>query len=297
MSPELKWIEPLGGLGDALLLSSVLKLAHDRRGAKYNMVRRTRCAELFAGHPAIERTGFLPAGAKTLCTAYWHRPEMEDGSVPRAFQMLAKMFGLELPVPERMYLPLDGVSDAELAAMIPWKGKNVAIAPDSVSPRKTMSREKWGRVARSLSDYGALVVQFGEAGAKKVRGAYSLAGLTAPKEAVLLLRRMDLLITSDNFLMHAARLSGTPTVSLWGPTESAGFGYPEHRKLVARCGLGEARCVRNTIGSERTALYLSVCGAPVTCMDSLNEAEILRLAREELAGRGPAAEGGADHAG
>ena len=271
------------------MLSGVLKLAHDRLGAKYNMIRRTRCTEIFSGHPAIERIDFLPAGAKTICPAYWHRPEMEDGNVLRAFQMLARMFCLELPVPEEMFLPLEGVSDAELAAIVPWKEKNVAIAPDSVSPRKMMSREKWGRVAKALSASGAGVLQFGEDGAKKVKGAYSIAGLTTPKEAVLLLKRMDLLITSDNFLMHAAHLTGTPTISLWGPTESAGFGYPEHLKVISNCGLGGAKCVRNTVGTERTALYLSQCAAPTTCMDSIREEEILKLVSKVIArmGKGP----------
>ena len=275
MSTEIKWIEPIGGLGDALMLSSVIKLAHDRLGAKYNMVRRTRYAEIFAGHPAIDRVDYLPKGARVQPVTYWHCDEMDNGTVPRAFQMLAKMFGLELPVPETMYLPMDGVSDGQLAVVIPWRAKNVAIAPDSTSPRKMMAKDKWGQVAKALSDRGALAVQFGENGAEKVKYAYSLAGVTTPKEAIMLLKRMDLLITSDNFLMHAAHLTGTPVISLWGPTEASGYGYPEQQKIIVPCRLGSAKCIRNTIGTERTSLYISKCQAETPCMDSISAEDII----------------------
>ena len=278
MSTDLKWIEPIGGLGDALMLSSVLKLVHDRLGTKYNMIRRTRYAEIFVGHPAIARVDYLPKGARMQAVTYWHCDEMDDGTVPRAFQMLAKMFGLELPVPETMYLPMDGVSEGPLASMIPWRAKNVAIAPDSTSPRKMMSRDKWGQIAKALGERGALSVQFGENGAEKVKYAYSLAGVTTPKEVIMLLKRMNLLITSDNFLMHAAHLTGTPAISLWGPTDSASYGYPEQQKIAVPCRLESAKCIRNTAGAERTGLYVSKCQAQTSCMDSISTEDVVTRA-------------------
>lgn len=204
MSTETQWIDPRDGLGGALLLSGVIKLAHDRLGKKYNIIRRAAYTDLLAGHPGIDRIDYLPKGAPVLTVPV---------SPPVTFQALAKMFGLELPVPETPYLPMDGVSDALLASVIPWQAKNVAIAPDSSSPHKMTGRSEWGQVAKALSDSGALVVQLGKGGAEKVKHAYSLAGVTTPKEAIALLKRMDLLITSDDFLLHAARLTGTPAIS------------------------------------------------------------------------------------
>ncbi len=271
MSTETQWIDMPGGLGDALLLSGIIKLAHDRLGKKYNVIRRTISAEMLAGHPGIERIDYLQKGAPVMTVA-----GMDEESHPRAFQRLAKMFGLELPAPETLYLPLDGISDAMPASLIPWRTKNVAIAPDSASPRKMMSRSKWDQVAKALGDSGALVVQFGKGGAEKVKHAYSLAGITTPKEAVMLLKRMDLLITSDNFLMHAAHMTGTPTISLWGSADAALNGYPEHQKITAvlrhEPTNSEARPGAGLSSPEQSS-----------CMDNIDTNEIVDRALKSLA--------------
>lgn len=273
MPAENEWIDPVGGLGDVLMLSGVIKLAHDRLGKKYNMVRRSTYVELLAGHPGIDKIGFLPPGAPVLRVDYGLTEEFIARKT-RAFQMLAKMFGLELPVPEELYLPLEGVSVEALASAIPWSGKNVAIAPDSTSARKMMSREKWGKVAKVLADSGALVVQFGKSGAKKVKYSYSLAGITSPKEAILLLKKMDLLVTADNFLMHAAHMTGTPAISLWGPTNPELFGYSEHRKItVPRC---------RPSGKCHAGEYLSKCPEAVPCAEAFNADEVAAAALETL---------------
>ncbi len=233
MTTETQWIDAPESLGGTLLLSGVLKLAHDRLGKKYNVIRRAASAGMLAGHPAIEKIDYLPKGAPVLTV-----DRAEAGGASRAFQRLAKLFGLELPAPETLYLPMDGVSDDLVASMIPWQAKNVAIAPDSASPGKMMARSKWGEVAKALGDSGALVVQLGQGGAEKVKYAYSLAGVTTPQEAVLLLKRMDLLITSDNFLMHAAHMTGTPVISLWGSAAATMHGYAEHQAITAAEGTG-----------------------------------------------------------
>jgi ADP-heptose:LPS heptosyltransferase len=273
MSTEMQWIDPIGGLGDVLLFSGVIKLAHDRLGKKYNMIRRTSFTDMLAGHPGIERIDYLPKGAPVLPVTYGQSEEIGNGSI-RAYQMLAKMFGLELPVPETLYLPMDGVSDTLLAAMIPWRGKNVAIAPDSTATKKMMSKSKWEEVSKALTDSGALVLQFGRSGAEKVKYTYSLAGVTTPKESIMLLKRMDLLITVDSFMMHAAHMTGTPVISLWGPTKSDIFGYPEHQRVTVPCTYGPGKC--------RVDSFLGKCSAPTHCMDSVNTDEIVERALKTL---------------
>ncbi|HNW42905.1 MAG TPA: glycosyltransferase family 9 protein [Elusimicrobiales bacterium] len=277
MATEPQWIDPTGGLGDVLLLSGVLKLVHDRTGKKYNMIRRTSFTEMLAGHPAIDRIDYLPAGAPVMPVKYGLSEEVQTGGT-RAFQMLAKMFGLELPAPETLYLPMDGVSDTLLADMIPWREKNVAIVPDSTAPKKMMPAAKWEKVAKALADSGALVVQFGKKGSEKIKYSYSLAGVTTPKEAILLLKRMDLLITPDSFLMHAAHMTGTPAISLWGPTEADIYGYPDQQRLVVPCQHGPGKC--------RVADFFGKCSAPAHCMDKIDTDEIVARALKLLGGQG-----------
>jgi ADP-heptose:LPS heptosyltransferase len=161
---------------------------------------------------------------------------------------------------------MDGVSDELISANIPWRGKNVAIAPDSTAPKKMMEASKWEQIAKALTDSGALVLQFGKPGAKKVKYAYSLAGAATPKESIMLLRRMDLLITVDSFMMHAAHMTGTPAISLWGPIEADIFGYGEHQWITAPCQYGTGKC---RVG------FLEKCSAPAHCMDSMDTDEII----------------------
>ena len=140
-----------------------------------------------------------------------------------------------------------------------------------------MSRDKWEQVAKALSDSGALVVQFGKGGSEKVKYAYSLAGVTTPKEAIMLLKRMDLLITADNYLMHAAHMTGTPTISLWGPTDAEVFGYPEHQNITVPRPHVSGKC--------RAGLYLSKCPETTPCIEAFNADEVAERALKTLGGK------------
>lgn len=280
---SLPWLNPVGGLGDVLMYSSVLKLAHDRHGFRCNMIRRARYTGMLAGHPAIREINFFPKGGELLSTAYWERDEFISGAIPRAFQMLAKMLGLALPAPENFYLPMGGFSDKLLAAAIPWGRKTVAIAPASESPRKILMFEKWEQVAKALHEIGFLVLQFGQAHDQKVKYAYSLCGITSPQEAILLLKRVDLLISTDNFLAHAAHMTGTPAITLWGPTSPDVYGYPEHKRLSAPAGCSFGKCIAGAAGGGRVDVYRSPCAAQEHCLDKIPAGEIIEAARRILA--------------
>ena len=75
MSAETTWLYLPGGFSEALVASSALKLAHDRLGKKYNVIRRAAAAELLAGHPGVARIDYLPEGASVLNAAV---PDGED---------------------------------------------------------------------------------------------------------------------------------------------------------------------------------------------------------------------------
>lgn len=210
MSTEPAWLNLPGGLSEALVASSVLKLAHDRLGRRYNIIRRAATSELLAGHPGVAHIDYLPKGAGVLNAAV---PDGEDRGA--AFRRLAGLLGVAVPAAAAPYLPLDGVSDALPASLVPWAEKNVAIAPGGPGLRG-LPADGWALVARTLTENGALVVQLGKKGAEKIKHSYSLAGVTTPGQAVLLLKRMDLLIGADSFLTDAARITGTPVLRVPG---------------------------------------------------------------------------------
>lgn len=51
------WINPVGGLGDIIMLSTALKCSYDKYEKKFCLARRTQYTEFFRNHPAIQEIG------------------------------------------------------------------------------------------------------------------------------------------------------------------------------------------------------------------------------------------------
>jgi ADP-heptose:LPS heptosyltransferase len=227
------WINPIGGYGDILMLSGVLKLAYDANPKqKYKLVRRTKYTNILKGHPAISEVGFPPKDAKFVEINYWDTEGYSTGKF-RAFQLLAEKFGLKTPVEEKLFLPGESEDDPILNGMIPWKKKNIIISPSTDSPRKMMHPLAWHNLVERLTAEGALVIQVGKMQDMHIKGAYSLLNLTTPRQLISLIKRCNFVVTSDNFIMHAAHLVEKPAVVLWGPTKSGVYGYKEHIHIEA----------------------------------------------------------------
>lgn len=269
---EPAWINPIGGLGDTLMISGVLKqVAEQDPSRKFNLVVRTKYPPLLEGHPAIAQIGHPPPGARLISTNYWHHPDYElTGN--RAYQVLARIFGLATPAAERLYVPWEPQDDPLLLGRIPWQKRNVLICQSSDSPRKQMGLDKWEALVARLSRAKLGVVQAGRMRDCYVRGAYSLLGLTTPRQLISLLRHFDAVITSDNFIMHAAHLCGVPAVVLWGPTDPRVYGYAGQVHLQARL---ECEYPDGCLGPENGHLYQTEC--PRGAAHCLNTMELAAI--------------------
>jgi hypothetical protein len=214
------------------MLGGVLKQVVDRDPSRrFNLVVRTKYPPLLRGHPAIAEIGHPPPGATLVHTDYWHDPAFGPPQ-NRAYQILARMVGLEPPVPEELFVPWPSrEEDPVLFARIPWRPRNVLLGPTSESPRKQPVPERWEAVVSALRGAGLGVVQVGRSSDAYIRGAFSLLGLTTPRQVIGLLHRFDVVLTVDTFLMHAAHLCGTPAVVLWGPTNHLVYGYADQIHL------------------------------------------------------------------
>lgn len=280
---EPVWINPVGGLGDSLMISSVLKQVIDRYPARrYNLVERTKYREILEGHPAIAEVGYPPPGARFASTAYWYQQEFAQKGA-RAYQVLARMFGLEGPVPERLYVPWELAEDPVIVSRIPWRAGNVLLCQSSDSPRKCMAVEKWEVLTGLLRAEGLGVVQAGRRGERCIRGAYSLLGLTTPRQLISMIDRFDVVLTSDSFLMHAAHLRGVPAVVLWGPTSHRVYGYEGQIHLQAYPSCEERD---NCIGLTQTKPYHVHCAyKPGHCMNTFAPQQILEATLSCLGSR------------
>jgi ADP-heptose:LPS heptosyltransferase len=262
------WINPVGGQGDTLMVSGVLKLVHDAHpDVKYRCIRRTNYAHLLTGHPALESFGFPPADATIITTDYWSHGQLGPGN-NRAFQILARMFGLTTPVQEVLYLPPVNGEEEDLSAFVPWGKKNIIIAPASDSPRKMMPPQAWEQITDLLAAKGCSVFQVGREKEPHIKGTYSLVGLTSPRQLAPVVARADAVITVDNFCMHMAHLEKKLAVVVWGPTDPQVYGYEGHVHI--RGTLDQCDLVNKCLGPQLSRNYPTPCPkGPDQCMATI----------------------------
>ena len=282
---DIPWINPIGGLGDMLMLSGVLKLVVDRDPTRrYNLIRRTNYLAFLKGHPAIANIGYPSRDAKIVGVDYWSMETLGRGN-QRAFQVLARSFGLVTPVEEHLYVPGEIREDPILTNFIPWKKPTVIIAPASDSPRKMMHPSIWHRLVDLLLAEGFFVMQVGRSRDLHIRNAYSVLGLTTPHQAIGLVKECDLVITSDNFLMHAAHFVGKPAVAIWGATDHEVYGYPEqiHIQTPKGCDLGNDEDCIAPSRNDKGKLYGTPCPHKERhCMDQAKPEMVFEAARKLL---------------
>ena len=100
---------------------------------------------------------------------------------------------------------------------------------------------------------------------------------------IALLRDFDVVLTVDNFIMHAAHLCGVPAVVLWGPTDHRVYGYAEQTHLQ-----GHSSCEHpdGCIGAGRGHLYPTPCPLGEDgCVNRMDIERTLSATRAILDGR------------
>ena len=265
---EPVWINPIGGLGDTLMISGVLKqVIEEDPSRRFNLVERTKYRQVLEGHPAISHIGYPPPGARFIGTNYWDSKyyRLPGG---RAYQALARIFGIDHQVEERLYVPWEFEDDPVLMKLIPWKRRNILISQSSDSPRKQMSIKRWEALVEMLADDETGVFQAGRMHDCYIRGAYSLLGLTNPRQLISIVRHFSAVVTSDNFIMHSAHLHGVPAVVLWGPTDHRVYGYPEQVHLQAKM---DCEYEKGCIGPGQGNIYQVECSKGADhCVDTIS---------------------------
>jgi heptosyltransferase-2 len=148
----------------------------------------------------------------------------------------------------------------------------VAMAPGAAHATKRWPAEYWVELVRRITPTGADVAVLGGPddaelgrGIADLAGANvaSLAGALDLQETGAVIRRAEVLISSDTGVMHMATGVGTPVVALFGPTVRQ-FGFFPYRSdggVVeldlpcrpcsahgsARCPLGHHRCMKQML--------------------------------------------------
>jgi lipopolysaccharide heptosyltransferase II/tetraacyldisaccharide 4'-kinase len=186
--------------------------------------------------------------------------------------------------PPRLYLTEAEVAEAQdllnsfqSAAPGPW----VALSPGAAfGPAKRWPPERFAAVGRMLmEDRGARLALLGgpedaavAAEVKtRLRGeCLDLTGRTSLRQALAVLSRMDLLITNDSGLMHAAAALETPLVALFGSTDPHATRPLTGQATVIYHGLSCSPCLRRT------------CDLGYPCLTDISPDEVRQAARRWL---------------
>ena len=167
----------------------------------------------------------------------------------------------------------------------------VGIVPGSNAPARRWPVERFAAVAAALDARGGSVVVMGgsrETGltgrvAAAVPGAVDVGGRTDLADLAALLSVCDLVVTNDTGPMHLAGAVGTPTVSLWGPSdpdEVRQLGAPDTR--VAGAPLPCMPCRRNDCHRRGPGTVLA--DAHEECMRQIEVEAVIAAAHASLAG-------------
>jgi heptosyltransferase-1 len=184
---------------------------------------------------------------------------------------LLRALGLTDP---RIRFPLADVESRALADIRTTLGGDrpfVLINPGAAWPNKRWPPERYGEVAAFLRDVRGLPSfvlwgpgEQGLAGAvvETSAGAARVAPATGLKDLLALSRAASLMISGDTGPLHIAAAAGTPTVSLFGPTDPHRNG-PWSSDDVAISRFDACGCH-----------YERRCRKPSWCLESIDVAEV-----------------------
>jgi heptosyltransferase II len=157
--------------------------------------------------------------------------------------------------------------------------KIVGLSPGAVfGPAKQWFPDRFAAVADTIhQEFGALIVLLGSGGDQEAAGkiagamkfpAINLVGRTDLRTALAVLSHLDLLITNDSGLMHAAAALFTPLVALFGSTDPFTTGPFTTFASVLRHPLPCSPCLQRQCPEKH-----------YRCLDLISVAEVLEQAR------------------
>jgi heptosyltransferase-1 len=232
--------------------------------------------------------------ARVVGFSIWHlrektaRPFYSDVHEAEAAHVIAKNLRVLRAIgvhDDEIAFPIASVASAaldELRTRIPADRPFALINPGAAWPNKRWPAQRFGEVASFLSEACGLtpVVLWGpgeEDLAQAVISASSGAAVPAPPtriaDLVACARAAALLVSGDTGPLHVAIAVGTPTISVFGPTDPARNGpYRDDDLVVSRydaCGCH----------------YERRCHEPAWCLDAVQPAEVCAAVKRRLAAR------------
>jgi heptosyltransferase-2 len=195
--------------------------------------------------------------------------------------LLKALGGVATFTPPILYLePEEEVVGARLLAEadLPGQGPWVGLSPGATyGPAKRWPPERFAALGRELQqELGARLVLLGGEDERPVADQVqeqlqapmvNLVGRTNLRQALGVLSQLNLLVTNDSGLMHAAAALSVPLVALFGSTDPGATGPFTSRAMVLRHPWPCSPCLQRT------------CDIGYPCLHAISVAEVMAAAR------------------
>lgn len=184
----------------------------------------------------------------------------------RAVRFSPPALRLELPARLERRVGAFNPDGRPMVAITPGGARNVARE----NPLRRWPLERYAELTDTLVDRGYRVVLTGDRTDGWVRTAFrerpalDLIGATNLPSLAALLHRCAIVVGHDSGPLHLARLVGTPTVALLGPTPPSMF-FGEIRRTIPLWPGGELPCAPCYNGQEFAECDNNVCMQMIDC--------------------------------
>lgn len=247
-----------GGLFRWLRL--VLELRRERYDLALVLPNSFSSAWLAFWSGARRRVGYDTQGRGWLLTRRAAPYGSEQNSArPQVYLNLARLAGADVDLAREWAFTLkvspEETARAEALLGSAGTGRRIGLAPGSVAPSRRWPPERYAELANRLGAAGHQVVLVGsreDADAARVVAEKArcrplmLAGRTNLREAIAVIRRLDLLVSNDSGAMHLAYAQEVPVLVLQGAADARVTGPFGGRSRALRAeGPACAPCVRN----------------------------------------------------
>jgi heptosyltransferase II len=235
-----------------------------------------------AGVPRI--VGYARDGRGFLLSDAIATPK--KGEIPKHerfyYLELLRRAGLTESIPEGPEILLDGVEELRRAGEALFGTLGMKLPVVGVSPgaaygsAKRWLPERFASAAARLSDeWGASVAVFGSAAEKpmceevaRLANGRNFAGATSLREFIELTAACRMFLTNDSGAMHIASGLGTPSVTIFGPTDETATGPTGAASRIVREPVECAPCLKRE------------CPIDHRCMTRVTAERVVEEARE-----------------
>lgn len=268
------WIYPEGDIAELIMLNSVINVFHEHHpNIKINLVKRSDSIMIFENNSSINKIGFPKDDDLILKTDYWNKDFFENSITP--FDCLYRLFGFIKMPEEKVILNNIFNNNSFLFNEIPWKKRNILIAPFSNRIINCSHPLHWHFLVNGINKNNLLLLQSGHIDNIHIKGAYSILGESSFDKLLKIVQKVDLIVTHDNFFIQLAKFFEKKCIVITGPKNKRTHVFNDQIVFKSTIDMTIPECSKCVTKYTEDEIYDCPLGQEKKCMNNLNFKNIL----------------------